>query len=184
MLYLPWLANSCWSCWSSKDSWSPTFSSPSEHDQHDNIQHFRNIHAKQTILWLGAAPTHGPKPSATGRERGAAMVDPIKLGRPKRKIGGGERSKARGWAGGLARRKRPAGRNEEEEREKRRKHFSFSNQISNSISKWFLIPFKFKSKPLNILNTMLQHECINMYISLWWILISQKILFSYIWMHT
>ena len=28
------------------------FSSPSEHDQHDNIQHFRNIHAKQTILQL------------------------------------------------------------------------------------------------------------------------------------
>ena len=52
MLYLPWLTNSCWSCWSSKNPWSPTFSSPSEQDQHGNIQHFRNIHAKQTNLQL------------------------------------------------------------------------------------------------------------------------------------
>ena len=62
--------------------------------------------------------------------------------------------------------------------------FLFPNQISKFISNWFFIPFKFKSKPLNILNKMLQHECINMCLSLWLILISQKLLFSYILMHT
>ena len=46
MLYLPWLTNSYWSCWSSKNSWSPTFSSPSELDQQSNIQAFQRHSCK------------------------------------------------------------------------------------------------------------------------------------------
>ena len=39
---------------------------------------------------------------------------------------------------------------------------NFPILFSNNYN--FFYPFEFKSIPLNILNTMLQHECINMYI--------------------
>ena len=41
MLYLRCSTNSGYSCWSLKNSWSPTFSSPSELDQQSNIQAFQ-----------------------------------------------------------------------------------------------------------------------------------------------
>ena len=123
------------------------------------------------------APTCGPRVSV-GREGGegaaAAVARPSWAG-PERERGEGE-----GREGGRAGRwgkDGPAGRMREREGGTKNWLFFFQNNFPTSFSNSFWNHFEFWIKPLNPINKMLQHECINMYLSLRLILIAQKLLF-------
>ena len=71
----------------------------------------------------------------------------------------------------------PGGRVREREGGTKNWLFFFQNNFPTSFSNSFWNHFEFWIKPLNSINKMLQHECINMYLSLRLILIAQKLLF-------
>ena len=107
---------------------------------------------------------------------GAVAVAPIELGRPKRRMGGGKGGKA----------SRPRGR-KWASRPKMKKGgegmvfpFLFPNHISKFIFKEFLNHVNFESRPIIIKINMQQHVCIKRLLTLYLILISQKLLISYI----
>jgi hypothetical protein len=54
--------------------------------------------------------------------------------------------------------------------------FQFSKYISKSNLNWF----KLQTKPLHTVKQMHQHECINMFLALYCILILIKVLFPYV----
>jgi len=87
------------------------------------------------------------------------------LGRPKRKAGEGERSKARSWAGAGKKASGPKWEGE-------KMNFSFLNTFSNLIFKLNLNSIQILVKANHYKKNMQQHECINMLLTLYLIFLN------------